>query len=122
MTPRRLVVAVVVAAAAVRWMPDCSRCWQASCCGASGRCGGSSFVPDMDRPLMTRIASGSTRRAFMTSALALAAASRLARAAAATPLVVPEVDSLALQVLVDAAVFGPFLNDFERPGMKVEYV
>jgi 7,8-dihydropterin-6-yl-methyl-4-(beta-D-ribofuranosyl)aminobenzene 5'-phosphate synthase len=71
---------------------------------------------------MTRIVPGSTRRSFLTSALALAAASRLTRAAATAPFVVPEVDSLVLQVLVDAAVFGPFLNDFERPGMKVEYV
>ena len=70
---------------------------------------------------MTRIASGSTRRGFITTALALAAASRLGRAAAAAPLAVPEVDTLVLQVLVDNATFGPFLSNFERPGLKVEY-
>jgi 7,8-dihydropterin-6-yl-methyl-4-(beta-D-ribofuranosyl)aminobenzene 5'-phosphate synthase len=62
-----------------------------------------------------------TRRTFLQSALALAAASRLGHAAAATPFSVPEVDSLALQVLVDSATFGPFLPDLDRPGMRVEY-
>lgn len=70
---------------------------------------------------MTRMTTGPTRRTFMTSALALAVASQLGRARAATPLAVPEVDTLVLQVLVDAATFGPFLPDIERPGMRVQY-
>ncbi|HUQ10141.1 MAG TPA: MBL fold metallo-hydrolase, partial [Steroidobacteraceae bacterium] len=58
----------------------------------------------------------------MQSALALAVAARISRAAAATPFAVPEVDSLALQVLVDAAVFGPFLPDSNLPGLRVERI
>lgn len=32
---------------------------------------------------------------------------------------IPEVDALTLQVVTDAATFGPFLDDLELPGMKV---
>ncbi|WP_420607338.1 MBL fold metallo-hydrolase [Novosphingopyxis sp.] len=32
---------------------------------------------------------------------------------------VPQVDSLSLQVIVDAATFGPFLENLDLPGMKV---
>ncbi len=35
------------------------------------------------------------------------------------PLAVPEVDSLRLQIVTDAAVFGPFLDDLDLPGLKV---
>jgi 7,8-dihydropterin-6-yl-methyl-4-(beta-D-ribofuranosyl)aminobenzene 5'-phosphate synthase len=35
------------------------------------------------------------------------------------PFVVPQVDSLSLQVVVDAATFGPFLDNLDLPGMKV---
>lgn len=62
------------------------------------------------------------RRAFVKSALAVAVASRLGRASAATPFTVPEVDSLSVQVLVDNATFGPFLPDLELPGMRVERI
>jgi 7,8-dihydropterin-6-yl-methyl-4-(beta-D-ribofuranosyl)aminobenzene 5'-phosphate synthase len=71
---------------------------------------------------MTRLTIGPTRRAFMTSALALAATGKLGRAWAGAPLVVPEVDTLALQVLVDAATFGPFLPDLTLPGLRVERI
>lgn len=64
--------------------------------------------------------SGSTRRAFVKSSLAVALASRLTRAAAVTPFAAPEVDTLALQVLVDNATFGPFLPDLTLPGLRVE--
>ena len=42
-----------------------------------------------------------------------------APAAAPTPGRIPWVDSLAIQVLVDAATFGPFLPDLERPGLTL---
>ena len=62
----------------------------------------------------------STRRTFMAGALATAAACRYGRAVADTPFVVPEVDALALQVIVDNATFGPFLSDLTLPGLRVE--
>jgi 7,8-dihydropterin-6-yl-methyl-4-(beta-D-ribofuranosyl)aminobenzene 5'-phosphate synthase len=62
-----------------------------------------------------------TRRSFVASALAGTAAASLAPPAwAAPPLAVPEVDALTLQVLVDSALFGPFLPDLALPGLKVE--
>jgi 7,8-dihydropterin-6-yl-methyl-4-(beta-D-ribofuranosyl)aminobenzene 5'-phosphate synthase len=64
----------------------------------------------------------SSRRAFVKSALAVALAARFSRAAAAPPFVVPEVDSLALQVIVDNATFGPFLSDLTLPGLRVERI
>jgi len=65
---------------------------------------------------------GSTRRTFITGVLAAAAAGKYGRAMAATPFVVPEVDALALQVLVDNATFGPFLSDLTLPGLRVERI
>jgi 7,8-dihydropterin-6-yl-methyl-4-(beta-D-ribofuranosyl)aminobenzene 5'-phosphate synthase len=65
---------------------------------------------------------GSTRRAFVTGALATAAAFKYGNAAAATPFAVPEVDALTLQVLVDNATFGPFLPDLALPGLRVERI
>ena len=62
------------------------------------------------------------RRTFLKTALAVAVASRLGDATAQTPFVVPEVDSLTLQVLVDNATFGPFLPDLSLPGLKVERI
>jgi len=47
----------------------------------------------------------------------LAAATRPVAADAA--FTVPEVDSLSLQVVTDAATFGPFLDNLDLPGMKV---
>ncbi|MEO8017406.1 MAG: MBL fold metallo-hydrolase [Pseudomonadota bacterium] len=58
----------------------------------------------------------------MAGALATAAACKLGRAVAATPFAVPEVDTLALQVLVDNATFGPFLSDLTLPGLRVERI
>ena len=37
------------------------------------------------------------------------------------PFTVPYVDSLSLQVITDAATFGPFLDNLDRPGMKVMF-
>ena len=68
---------------------------------------------------MTARSDPTTRRSFMTGALAATAASTLPRASAATPFAVPEVDSLTLQVLVDNAAFGPFLSDENRAGLTV---
>jgi 7,8-dihydropterin-6-yl-methyl-4-(beta-D-ribofuranosyl)aminobenzene 5'-phosphate synthase len=60
-----------------------------------------------------------TRRAF----LAMASASALglaARGVTATPaFVVPQVDRLTLQVVDDAATFGPFLENLNLPGLTV---
>jgi 7,8-dihydropterin-6-yl-methyl-4-(beta-D-ribofuranosyl)aminobenzene 5'-phosphate synthase len=69
---------------------------------------------------MTRIFDATTRRTFMTGALAATVACTLNRAAAATPFQVPEVDSLSLQILVDNATFGPFLSDETRLGLAVK--
>ncbi|MBC8027984.1 MAG: MBL fold metallo-hydrolase [Steroidobacteraceae bacterium] len=63
-----------------------------------------------------------TRRVFVASALAATATARLARASTAAPFVVPEVDSLSVQVLVDNATFGPFLPDVSLRGLKVERI
>lgn len=38
---------------------------------------------------------------------------------APTALKIPEVDALTLQVVTDAATFGPFLDNLDLPGMKV---
>jgi len=61
-----------------------------------------------------------SRRVFLQSALAAAIATRLTPARAAGLLAVPEVDSLTVQVLVDAATFGPFLADENLPGLRLE--
>jgi 7,8-dihydropterin-6-yl-methyl-4-(beta-D-ribofuranosyl)aminobenzene 5'-phosphate synthase len=65
---------------------------------------------------------GTTRRAFVTAALATAAAGKHIRASAGTPFAIPEVEALSIQVLVDNATFGPFLSDLTLPGMKVERI
>ena len=63
--------------------------------------------------------ANTTRR----TVLAMAGASALGlatRGGSATPaFVVPQVDQLTLQVLDDAATFGPFLDDIKRPGLTV---
>jgi 7,8-dihydropterin-6-yl-methyl-4-(beta-D-ribofuranosyl)aminobenzene 5'-phosphate synthase len=64
----------------------------------------------------------SPRRNFLKSALAAAVACQIGRAAAETRLVIPEVDSLTLQVLVDNATFGPFLPDLALPGLQVQRI
>jgi 7,8-dihydropterin-6-yl-methyl-4-(beta-D-ribofuranosyl)aminobenzene 5'-phosphate synthase len=61
-----------------------------------------------------------TRRAFVQSAFAIAVASQMRRAAAKEGFVVPEVDSVAIQVIVDNTTFGPFLPDLNLPGLRVE--
>ncbi len=61
-----------------------------------------------------------TRRGFVTGALATLAAMKSLPARAAVPPAVPEVDSLMLQVIVDNAVFGPFLPDQTLPGLRVQ--
>jgi 7,8-dihydropterin-6-yl-methyl-4-(beta-D-ribofuranosyl)aminobenzene 5'-phosphate synthase len=63
-----------------------------------------------------------TRRSFVAGALAAMAAAKVVRTSAATPFTVAEVDSVSIQVLVDNAVFGPFLSDETRPGLKVERI
>lgn len=59
-----------------------------------------------------------SRRAVLAAGAAgLFAAGRLT---AAKPLLtVPEVDTLSLQVVIDSATFGPFLENLDLPGMKV---
>lgn len=63
--------------------------------------------------------TNTTRR----TVLAMAGASLLGlatRGVPATPaFVVPKIDRLTLQVLDDAATFGPFLDDITRPGLTV---
>ena len=61
-----------------------------------------------------------SRRTLITAGMAgfLAAATRPLRASPV--LVVPEVDSLSLQVIVDSGTFGPFLPDLDLPGLKVQ--
>ncbi|MES2045517.1 MAG: MBL fold metallo-hydrolase [Pseudomonadota bacterium] len=60
-----------------------------------------------------------TRRTILGAGVlgVLGAATRTASAEPA--FVVPEVDSLSLQVVTDAATFGPFLDNLDLPGMKV---
>lgn len=61
-----------------------------------------------------------TRRSFVASAFAATAIAKLSRASANSPIAIPEVDSLALQVIIDNATFGPFLPDLKLPGLAVE--
>lgn len=60
-----------------------------------------------------------TRRAM----LGMSAVGMLGLAARALPATgtfsVPEIDSLSLQIVTDAATFGPFLDNVDLPGMKV---
>ncbi len=60
------------------------------------------------------------RRTFVTGALAGLLASAAGPSGAAPVLAVPQVERLSLEVLVDNAVFGPFLGDEQRPGLQVE--
>ncbi|WP_293880550.1 MBL fold metallo-hydrolase [Sphingomonas sp.] len=64
-----------------------------------------------------------TRRAIVGAGLAAGTLGLIdaatVRAAEPPLLAVPEVDSLSLQVVTDAAVFGPFLENLDLPGMKV---
>jgi 7,8-dihydropterin-6-yl-methyl-4-(beta-D-ribofuranosyl)aminobenzene 5'-phosphate synthase len=62
----------------------------------------------------------STRRTFVTGAVAALAAAKLTPAAANTPSAVPEVDSLLIQVIVDNSTFGPFLPDLALPGLQLQ--
>ena len=57
------------------------------------------------------------RRSFLASSFAGVAL--LCSAPALAKIVVPEVDSVTLQVLVDNATFGPFLPDTTLPGLRV---
>ncbi len=61
-----------------------------------------------------------SRRTVITAGMAgfMAAATRPLRAGPV--LVVPEVDSLSLQVIVDSGTFGPFLPDLDLPGLQVQ--
>lgn len=60
-----------------------------------------------------------TRRAVLgAGAVGLMAAATRA-IPATTAFVIPKVDSLRLQVVTDAATFGPFLDNLDLPGMKV---
>ena len=61
------------------------------------------------------------RRTLVTGALAGLVATAAGPIRAAAPMLsVPQVDRLALQVVVDNAVFGPFLADERRPGLRIE--
>lgn len=60
-----------------------------------------------------------TRRLFMGSAAA-AALIQPWRTLSATRLVVPTVDTLVLQVVIDNATFGPFLPDEKRAGITIQ--
>jgi 7,8-dihydropterin-6-yl-methyl-4-(beta-D-ribofuranosyl)aminobenzene 5'-phosphate synthase len=61
-----------------------------------------------------------TRRSFVAGAFAATAIAKFPRATANARLSIPEVDSLALQVIIDNATFGPFLPDVKLPGLSVE--
>ena len=60
-----------------------------------------------------------SRRLIVTAGLIGLLNVPLRAAGKAPPLVVPEVDKLALQVIDDASTFGPFLPNIDLPGMKV---
>jgi 7,8-dihydropterin-6-yl-methyl-4-(beta-D-ribofuranosyl)aminobenzene 5'-phosphate synthase len=61
-----------------------------------------------------------SRRAVVTAGLATLLASAVRAGGVTPPLIVPEVDSLSLQIVDDAATFGPFLPDLDLPGMTVK--
>lgn len=61
-----------------------------------------------------------SRRAVVTAGLATLMASAVRAGGVTPPLIVPEVDSLSLQIVDDAATFGPFLPDLDLPGMTVK--
>ena len=60
-----------------------------------------------------------TRRAVLTMAGAGGLALTTRSLAARPGFVVPQVDRLTLQVVDDAATFGPFLENLDLPGLKV---
>lgn len=61
-----------------------------------------------------------TRRRMLAFAVAGATARATRPLSAAETFSVPQVDRLALQVVDDAATFGPFLDDLNLPGMRVQ--
>ena len=61
-----------------------------------------------------------TRRSFVAGAFAATAFAKFTRTSAASPFAITEVDSLALQIVVDNATFGPFLPELNLPGLIVE--
>jgi 7,8-dihydropterin-6-yl-methyl-4-(beta-D-ribofuranosyl)aminobenzene 5'-phosphate synthase len=65
------------------------------------------------------LAQSLTRRSVLGAGTLGLLSTAAMRAAPLPQLAVPEVDRLSLQVITDAAVFGPFLDDLELPGMKV---
>jgi 7,8-dihydropterin-6-yl-methyl-4-(beta-D-ribofuranosyl)aminobenzene 5'-phosphate synthase len=60
-----------------------------------------------------------TRRTILVGGALGLLGSATSTASVGSALVVPEVDSLSLQVVTDAATFGPFLDNLDLPGMKV---
>lgn len=60
------------------------------------------------------------RRMLVMGALAGVLVANPGLIRAAPLLSVPQIDRLTLQVIVDNAVFGPFLADEQRPGLRVE--
>lgn len=69
--------------------------------------------------MTTGSSARTTRRAFIGGSVAGMLAMATAPARSMT-LSVPQVDSLTLRILVDNAVFGPFLADQQLPGLRVE--
>ena len=70
---------------------------------------------------MFRSGDGITRRLFLSSGVA-AALLQPWRTSCASQLIVPTVDSLTLQVVIDNTTFGPFLPDEKRPGLAIRRV
>ena len=69
---------------------------------------------------MAGLVSERLSRRSLLSAGAIGLLAAGSRVSAAKPLLaVPEVDALTLQVVTDAATFGPFLDDLTLPGMTV---
>ncbi len=60
-----------------------------------------------------------TRRGFIGTAAAALSLAQWGRASNSAALPVPAVDSVTVQVVVDNAVFGPFLPNENRPGLAV---
>jgi len=60
------------------------------------------------------------RRAIQAIGAAVLVSGAASRAGAAALLPIQPVDELSIQVLVDAAVFGPFLPDSALPGLRIE--
>jgi 7,8-dihydropterin-6-yl-methyl-4-(beta-D-ribofuranosyl)aminobenzene 5'-phosphate synthase len=73
-------------------------------------------VGGLDMSDMRFIAS---RRSLLAAGVCGLLAPRGAASAAVPPMVVPEVDTLMLQVIDDATTFGPFLSNLDLPGMQV---